>query len=158
MKNWLVLISINIVISFATKSQSNVQSDEKLPIPVSYKDLQKALNTEGRIALYNIEFEKDLIKTKRTAEPQIKEIARLLNTNKRMKIYIVVHSDNNCYPEDCIKVSQKRAELLRDILADDYMVNVEQIFPKGAGATCPLANPLFEENKSKNRRVELVLQ
>lgn len=146
-----------VVVAVCLFLTTAAQNDVKLPVPKGYKELHTALLAEGRVVLHNIEFEKDQIKVTRTSEPQIKEIARLLNVNKKMKIYLVVHSDNECIPEDCIKVSQKRAELLRDILADDYMVNVEQIFPKGAGATCPIAHPAFEENKKINKRVELVL-
>jgi len=131
---------------------------KKIPIPKTYKELQTELNTNGKVILYDIQFENNKAKLLSNSEPQIKEISRLLNAYKKIKVYIVVHTDNTLELDKALELSQEQAEAIRNELGDNYLVNIFQIIPKGVGPLSPLTSNTFEEGKKINRRVELVLQ
>lgn len=144
-----------IVVLHGAFSQS---TESKPAIPKNYKELQTELNTNGKVVFYNIQFENNKARLLNSAEPQIKEISRLLNAYKKMKVYIVVHTDNTLELEKALELSQQQAEAIRNELGDNYLVNIFQIIPKGVGPLSPLTSNIFEEGKILNRRVELVLQ
>jgi outer membrane protein OmpA-like peptidoglycan-associated protein len=136
---------------------AHAQNEIKLPIPIPYKELQTKLYADGKVVLKDIQFDAKN-KLLPTSEPQIKEISRLLNAYKKMKVLIVVHTDNSCPLEECIEISQSNAEQVTNALGNDYMVNSWQMTAKGVGFMSPLATNQTEEGKKLNRRVELVLQ
>jgi OmpA-OmpF porin, OOP family len=146
-----------VTLLFVCSSLAAQNENTKLLIPVPYKELQSKLYSEGKVLLNTIEFDSDN-NLLNTSEPQIKEISRLLNGNKKMKIYIVVHTNNNCLPEKCLELSQQRAEKVVEWLGRDYMVSWNQMTAKGIGAFCPVTTNITEEGKKLNERVEIVLQ
>jgi len=150
MKYLLLLFTLTSLFALA-------QNEIKLPIPIPYKELQTKLYADGKVILKDIQFDANN-KLLPASEPQIKEISRMLNAYKKMKVYIVVHTDNSCPLDECIEISESNATQITNLLANDYLVNSSQIIPKGLGSLSPVTTNQTEEGRKQNRRVELVLQ
>lgn len=66
------------------------------------------------------------------------------------------HADNIGSEEYNLALSQKRAESVVHYLVGQLGVEQERLFPVGYGETQPLVNNETEENRQKNRRVQIV--
>jgi outer membrane protein OmpA-like peptidoglycan-associated protein len=81
--------------------------------------------------------------------------AQLLKFNLQ-KLKIIGHTDNVGSPEYNLKLSQKRAETIKDLfVAQGY--KPENILVIGRGATQPLSNNSTKEHRSMNRRVNIII-
>ena len=126
-------------------------------LPKTYKEIDLAMKTYGKIELPNIQFEKGKKRLLTSSEPQIKEISRYLAAYKN-KVYIVVHSDNSMPLEESISLCEDRAIAIRDELGSNYLININLIEVKGVGQLCPISTNNTESGRQINNRVELVLQ
>jgi len=123
---------------------------------ISVKDISRGINENGKIAIYNIYFDSGKYEIKPESKKALQNIADYLNLNKDSQYIIVGHTDNEGNFEQNIKLSQKRAESIKNILVEDYNVEEEQLLIFGVGSVAPLANNNTKEGKAKNRRVEIV--
>lgn len=73
-----------------------------------------------------------------------------------LAIEISGHADALGKAEANQKLSQKRAEAVKGYLVKKYKLKTGQIIPKGYGSTKPLAENDTDENRAKNRRIEVV--
>ena len=127
--------------------------------------LQRALNQIGetrRTALGlvmtlgsdSMQFEFD----KATLRPENREllskIVGILLTSKNYGIYVYGHTDNIGSEEYNLELSQRRAQSVRDYLAENGMAP-EIITTKGFGKSRPLVPGSSEMAQAKNRRVEI---
>lgn len=81
----------------------------------------------------------------------------ILKENPSMEIQIEGHTDNVGDLEDLIKLSFDRAEAIKSYLVDHGIDN-NRITTKGYGAGLPLTNNRDESERSKNRRVEIIVK
>lgn len=139
-------------------SQANTSKAVSLNIPRYYKEIYQALLDSGKATIYAIEFDKNSNKILPQSEPQIRELSILLMTYKKIKIFIVAHTNNDLDIEKSIHISQKQAESIRDELGDNYLTDINRISPKGLGYLAPITEQKTELGKKLNRRIEIVLQ
>jgi outer membrane protein OmpA-like peptidoglycan-associated protein len=85
-------------------------------------------------------------------------MAKLLQTQTALRVYIVGHTDNQGTLDSNMTLSQQRAQAVVSALAANYKVDVKRMVARGVGSLAPLATNTSDEGKAKNRRVELVLQ
>jgi outer membrane protein OmpA-like peptidoglycan-associated protein len=114
------------------------------------------INSQGRVALYGIYFDFDKSEIKPESDPTLKEIAKLLSENPKLKLYVVGHTDNVGDFSYNMKLSQSRAKAVVDALVKDYGISVKRLTAKGVGPLSPVSTNKTEEGKKLNRRVELV--
>ncbi|MEZ4909474.1 MAG: OmpA family protein [Saprospiraceae bacterium] len=118
------------------------------------------LDTENEQALTqylrNIYFEKASPNILETSLPSIRKIANILKNHPTLHIRIDGHTDNVGVKKDLKTLSNLRAEAIRSILLQEGIEH-HRVGTHGFGDTKPIAPNDTEENKSKNRRVEITI-
>jgi OmpA-OmpF porin, OOP family len=128
-------------------------------VAVDANAMQAGLQTDGKMALYGIFFDTGKAEIKPESKPQLDEMAKLLNNNANLKVYIVGHTDNQGTLELNLALSQKRTQaVVAKLSGADYKVNAKRMVGRGIANLAPLASNASEEGRARNRRVELVLQ
>jgi OmpA-OmpF porin, OOP family len=116
------------------------------------------INATGKVALYGIFFDTNKTDIKPESENAINEIAKLLQQNTNLKIYIVGHTDNVGTLEANMDLSKRRAESVISYLVSKHSIDANRLKGGGIGPLAPVASNKTDEGKAKNRRVELVEQ
>ena len=120
------------------------------------EDSRSKLLSGGKLETSSILFATNSAEIKSDREGIIKEVATVLRGDPTMKIRIIGHTDAVGNTNTNLLLSKKRADAVRDILINDYQINMAQIETDGKGDTVPVADESSEQNKAKNRRVEFV--
>lgn len=116
------------------------------------------LETAGRAAVYGIRFGFNKAAIQPESEPTLKEIAKLLEENPRLKLFVVGHTDNLGSIEYNLRLSTLRAKAVVAALTTRYRISPHRLKAYGLGSLAPVATNKTEEGRAKNRRVELVEQ
>ena len=127
-------------------------------VAVNADALAKDIAKTGHVAVYGIYFDTDKADVKPESEPILKEIAKLLQQNPRLKLYVVGHTDNVGDLTYNMKLSQARADAVVKALVSKYGADVNRLKAYGMGPLAPVTSNKAEEDRAKNRRVELVEQ
>ncbi|MBK8055607.1 MAG: OmpA family protein [Saprospiraceae bacterium] len=106
------------------------------------------------IIVHNIYFERTKPELLKESYPEVLKLAGLLTANPSMNISIAGHTDNVGEKNALIKLSQDRAIAIKKILLEKG-IPAYRVTALGYGDTKPLAPNDTEQNKSKNRRVEI---
>ena len=122
------------------------------------KSLLNDIKTKGSASVYGIYFDFNKADIKPESEPAIKEIAKLLQENKGLKLYVVGHTDNVGTLDYNLKLSKARADAVVKELVTKYKISPDRLKAYGVGSLAPVATNRTEEGRAKNRRVELVEQ
>jgi OmpA-OmpF porin, OOP family len=117
-------------------------------------EMQTEIEKTGK-AILNINFDTDKATIKPDGQPIIVEIVSLLNTNPSINLSIEGHTDNVGIPERNKQLSIDRANSVMEALINNK-INKSRLKATGFGSEKSLAPNDTEENKGKNRRVELV--
>lgn len=157
-----VYISIFVSISMH-KRNPVIQADfiEVKPMEeglVTADTMMEDMARTGRVVIYGIYFDTGKVDVKPESEPVLKEIAKLLQQNSELKLYIVGHTDNVGDLTYNMKLSQNRADAVVKTLVSKYGVDTKQLKAYGVGFLAPVASNKTEEGRARNRRVELVEQ
>jgi outer membrane protein OmpA-like peptidoglycan-associated protein len=114
------------------------------------------INTTGHFAVYGIYFDHDSHVVKSESEPAVAAIAKMLEANKNLNVYVVGHTDATGEPAYNIELSRKRAQAVAAQLVKQYNISPERLKADGVGHLSPISTNRTEEGKRLNRRVELV--
>lgn len=136
-----------------------LKPEEKLIIKSEKKQEDSKVSLAGlqikdNIILHNIFFERtkpDLVSESYT---EVQKLANLLIANPFMNISISGHTDNVGDKFALMKLSEERALAIKKILLEKGIPSY-RVTALGYGDSKPLAPNDTEENKSKNRRVEI---
>jgi len=118
----------------------------------------KDINATGHVAVYGILFDSGKSLIKPESAQAIGEIAKLLNGQPGLKLYVVGHTDNVGGVESNIRLSKDRAEAVLQALVRDHGIAPHRLLAFGCGLFSPVAVNDSEAGRAKNRRVELVKQ
>lgn len=116
------------------------------------------LRTTGHAAVYGILFDTDSAVIKPESAEAIGEIARLLQADPQLKIFVVGHTDNSGSVDHNLRLSLSRAQSVTQALMKEHGIAADRLKAFGCGPYAPVAPNDTEEGKAKNRRVELVKQ
>ena len=114
----------------------------------------KPLKAKTKLVLNDITFESNSAELNVSSFEELNRVVKLLIDNPDINIEIAAHTDDvgsNAYNE---KLSGKRAQSVVDYLVNNKLP-VERLIAKGYGETVPLVENSSDENRAKNRRVEL---
>lgn len=120
--------------------------------------LARSIKETGRVSVYGISFDTAKWDIKPESEPALQEIAKMLQADAGLKLYVVGHTDNVGSFEGNVKLSNNRADAVVRLLTGKYSIAASRLQPFGAGPTAPVQPNGTEEGRAKNRRVELVAQ
>ncbi len=114
----------------------------------------KPLKEETKIELRNITFETNSAALDAASYKELNRVVGLLKENQNIKIEISAHTDDVGSASYNMKLSQRRAQSVVDYLLDQG-ISKDQMVSKGYGENKPLLPNNSDENRAKNRRVEL---
>lgn len=121
---------------------------------ITADEIIKDLTEKGKSILYiNFDVDKSNITTE--GKEVVTQIAEALQNDKSLKIAIEGHTDNTGDASHNKTLSDARANSVMNALITNG-INKARLTAKGFGAEKPLVANDSEENKAKNRRVELV--
>lgn len=127
-----------------------------LRIAAGGKKLYDALSEKGRVATQGIYFDSGSDRIRPESTPTLKEIAQMLKEHTDLTLTIEGHTDNVGNAATNQKLSEMRAEAVRQHLVSAYGVDASRLSAKGLGATKPVVGNDTAEGRQTNRRVELV--
>ena len=146
----------------AVSSQYNVFIVEKQlmkqDVVADAGSLASSIRQTGKASVYGIYFDTGKSEIKTESEPAIKEIAKMLGADAKLKLYVVGHTDNVGTFASNLTLSNSRADAVVKALVGRYGIAASRLQPFGAGPTAPVQSNQTEAGRAKNRRVELVAQ
>lgn len=119
--------------------------------------MMRMLKTSTTISLYGIKFEFGSAKIMEESYPLLDEVAATLTNHPGVEVEIQGHTDDVGSDEYNLKLSQKRAESVREYLIDIHMIEPVRLIPIGYGESKPVADNATDEGRAKNRRVDFVI-
>jgi len=127
-------------------------------VSVDAESLARDLDRAGHASVYGIYFDTGKAEVKPESDATLKEIAKLLQRNAQLKLYVVGHTDNQGTLDMNMDLSRRRADAVVKVLVAKHSVNLARLSAQGDGPTAPVASNDAEQGRAKNRRVELVKQ
>lgn len=121
---------------------------------VTADDITKDLNEKGKTILY-INFDTDKSDLTADGKEVVQQIGEALKKENALKISIEGHTDNTGNAAHNKNLSDQRAKTVLQALTKDG-IEGSRLTAVGYGAEKPLVANDSDENKAKNRRVELV--
>ncbi len=121
---------------------------------ITSEDIVTDLNEKGKSILY-INFDVDQSTLTAEGREVVNQIVEALQKDKSLKIGIEGHTDNTGNSAHNKKLSNNRANTVMQVLTANG-IDKNRLTAKGFGAENPLLANDSEENKAKNRRVELI--
>ena len=141
---------------------------------VKYKDFTDTMNYSGfatpakakggnltieieipkQYVLNNVFFDTGLSTLKPSSNKTLNDLVDVMKLKPSLIIEIAGHTDNTGTPEINKKLSQSRAEAVKNYLIKKG-INANRVTAKGYGDTEPVADNKAEEDKAKNRRTEV---
>jgi OOP family OmpA-OmpF porin len=109
----------------------------------------------------NMEFDTAKSVVKKKYHDNIKKVADFMQQYPDTNVVIEGHTDNVDVfhnPANNIKLSQDRADSVRQYLIDNFSIDASRISAVGHGANRPIADNDTEEGRQKNRRIEAVIE
>lgn len=91
-------------------------------------------------------------------EPYLAASAKILSKNPNLYLQVEGHTDNTGSIKNNVRVSLKRANIVKMRLLADYNVDPSQIVTAGLGPNHPIDNNHTAEGRANNRRVTLTLK
>jgi OOP family OmpA-OmpF porin len=128
----------------------------RIRVAESQKSIYDALSSTGRWTTQGILFDTGKSEIKPESTPTLKEIAATLKQHPDLKIEVQGHTDNVGKADVNLKLSQARADAVKQTLSTEYGVPAAQMTAKGYGDTKPAGDNKTPEGRQNNRRVELV--
>ena len=125
-------------------------------ITVDAASLARDLSRTGHVSVYGIYFDTGKADVKPESDGSLKEIAKLLQQDPKLQLYVVGHTDNQGTLEMNMDLSMRRANAVVQVLSSKHGVASARLKPLGDGPSAPVAPNDAEEGRAKNRRVELV--
>lgn len=118
--------------------------------------MQAAIISNGRIALYGIQFDTDKADIKPESKATLDEIAKFLRANPAIALVVTGHTDAQGAFDYNVALANRRATAVVAALVQQHGIAAQRLTPFGAGMAAPMASNDDETGRSKNRRVELV--
>ncbi|HUJ01905.1 MAG TPA: OmpA family protein [Usitatibacter sp.] len=118
-------------------------------------DMAQALKSKGSVDIYGIYFDTDKSAIRPESAPTLGEVASLLKIDDRLKLEVSGHTDNTGEKAHNLKLSEDRAQAVVRTLTASYGIDGKRLVARGYGDTRPVVPNTSEENRARNRRVEL---
>ncbi len=111
---------------------------------------------EGKatLVLQGVNFATGTARLTPASRPILDKAAELISANPTIKIEVDGHTDNVGRPANNLRLSQQRADAVRNYLISKG-VSGDQLVAKGFGGTQPIADNKTARGRAANRRVEL---
>ena len=106
----------------------------------------------------NVQFDSDKAVVKEKYHADVKRVADFMKEFPNTVAEIGGHTDSTASNAYNQKLSEKRANSVRQYIIDKFGIDGSRLTAKGYGEDRPIASNNTEEGKQKNRRVEAVIE
>lgn len=118
--------------------------------------LQNQLSASGKIVAYGVYFSPGKPDIRPASTPTLRQFAELLQADASLSFSIECHDNELPDAGDNVKLSEARAEALKDFLVENYRIPSSRLSIKGWGETRPLTEAGTVDGIKMNRRVEFI--
>jgi outer membrane protein OmpA-like peptidoglycan-associated protein len=116
--------------------------------------LRADLKKNCKAPLYGVNFDFDKATLRADSEPALNQILSVMKDEPKLSLEIGGHTDNVGKPDYNMKLSDERAAAVRQWLVA-HGVAALRLTSRGYGDTQPVVPNNSDENRAKNRRVEV---
>lgn len=120
--------------------------------------LSSELTATGHTIVPGIYFDTGKADVKPESDASLKEVAKVLQQNPALRLYVVGHTDNVGTLTSNVSLSNQRAASVLKVLTTQYNVAASRLQAYGDGPYAPVASNDSDDGRARNRRVELVKQ
>jgi outer membrane protein OmpA-like peptidoglycan-associated protein len=153
-----VYVALNVMEEVTHLNVVEVKPMETGLVTVDAAAMAGDIARTGHVAIYGILFDFNKADVKPESEPAIREIAKLLKQDPKLKLHVVGHTDSVGELKFNMDLSRRRADAVVKVLTTKHGIAVARLRAEGVGPLSPVASNRTEEGRAKNRRVELVEQ
>ena len=131
----------------------------KIPMPVIVPERSQApiLKADSLIILSELLFETNSYKLRGEHFAALDSLGKFLQAHPTLEVSVSGHTDNTGTERHNVTLSTKRAEVVSDYLVDKGAV-FDRVSFEGFGSSRPIMGNDTEAGRSKNRRVEILIQ
>jgi outer membrane protein OmpA-like peptidoglycan-associated protein len=137
-----------------TSGFSRGSPDYQLRVADSGGGLREDLKKSCKAALYGVNFDFDKATLRPDSEPALNQVLALMKEDPKLALEIGGHTDNVGKPDYNLKLSDERAASVVKWL-EAHGIAASRLSSHGYGDTQPLVKNDSDENRARNRRVEL---
>jgi OmpA-OmpF porin, OOP family len=157
MKKIGMLVFIIMMMAVVTAAQAERAGG--LPELVADKNINDCPKCETLVTIkLDVEFDTNKADVKDKYRNEIKKVADFMKTYPSTTAVIEGHTDNVFTAEYNQKLSQARADSVRQYLISNFGIKASRLTAVGYGLTKPIASNNTEEGRQKNRRVQAVIK
>ena len=159
MKKIGILVFVMMLVAFVTAVQAETRAGglPELVVDQRINDCPKCAPTLVTITL-EVEFDTNKAIVKDEYRNEIKKVADFMKTYPNTTAVIEGHTDNVDTAEYNKKLSDERANSVRQYLINNFGIKASRLSAVGYGLTRPIASNSTEEGRQKNRRVQAVIK
>jgi OOP family OmpA-OmpF porin len=125
-------------------------------ISESTEDLRSLLLKNGKFSTTGIYFDTAAFTVKKESYGILAEIAKMLKDNPDINLQIIGHTDNQGDDSSNQYLSRSRAQMVKQILWEEFEIDYDRLKFIGKGETEPVDDNNTEKGRANNRRVEFV--
>lgn len=111
----------------------------------------------GRVVFVNIEFDYNEATIRPESKTLVQDVAEAMKRYPDMTIEIRGHTDDQGSEDYNLKLSERRAKAVADLLVEEEGISRSRLRVRGYGETRPLVPNDSDGNRRKNRRTEFVI-
>lgn len=128
---------------------------EEGTVTIDIERLRSAIETAGRIAIYDIHFATGSAEIEPESAAALGVIAEYLRGTSD-RFYVVGHTDDTGVLDANLALSAARAAAVRDALVSQHGVDAARLESRGVGPLSPVSTNAEDSGRALNRRVEIV--
>ena len=129
------------------------------PPPVVEQKVEAPAPVREKVTIsLNVQFDSDKAVVKEKYHDDIKRVADFMKEFPDTTAEIGGHTDSTASSAHNQKLSEERANSVRQYIIDKFGIDGSRLTAKGYGEDRPIASNNTEEGKQKNRRVEAVIE
>ncbi|MEI6609132.1 MAG: OmpA family protein [Deltaproteobacteria bacterium] len=120
-------------------------------------EVERTIIEKGRVTL-NVEFDTGKTIVKPAYYKEIENVADAMKKYPTLNIVVEGHTDNIRSEKYNLKLSQKRAEAIKEVMVKNFNIESSRITAKGFGFSKPIGDNKTKEGRQSNRRVEAAVE
>lgn len=153
---YVSLLAIELNTPLARLDVVEVKPQKSSLVSVNAATMATEISTRGSVALYGIYFDTGRAEIKPESRSTLSEVATLMKQNGSLELIVVGHTDNNGTLDYNVDLSLRRSRAVVASLISEFGVARNRLEARGVAFLSPVAPNTSEENRAKNRRVQLV--
>ncbi len=147
---------VNLRLTGTKKEEDRLFVISNVKITAIEKDLRAQWEGDGAFSTSEIYFATGSATIQPESTGALQQIANILNEDRSAGIQIVGHTDNTGNAASNQKLSEQRAQSVKNYLNKNFGIDNSRMSTSGKGQTRPFADNSTAEGKAQNRRVEFI--